>query len=65
MHAAASLYKLPEIKRIAPEYYEGLHYHTSWGKLVLQFLFDRRIGLYSRVERTERAGLGVKKASAA
>ena len=53
--------RLPDIKRIAPEYYEGLHYHMSWGRLVLRFLLDPAIGLYSRVERTSRMSAAVPK----
>jgi sphingolipid delta-4 desaturase len=48
--------RLPEIKRIAPEYYDDLYAHRSWGKLVLRFLFDPSVGLHSRVVRTDRSG---------
>ncbi len=51
--------RLPEIKQLAPEYYENLCYHTSWTKLVLQFLFDPTIGLHSRVQRFDRSGLTI------
>jgi sphingolipid delta-4 desaturase len=43
--------KLPEIRRIAPEYYDTLHYHTSMTKLFFRFIFDPNMSLYSRVER--------------
>jgi len=48
--------RLPEVKRLAPEFYETLHFHTSWTKLLLQFIFDPKLSLYSRVVRkpTER-----------
>ncbi|MCS6934372.1 MAG: fatty acid desaturase [Chitinophagales bacterium] len=42
---------LPKIRAIAPEYYNNIRYHTSWMKLLLQFLFDSRYSLFSRVER--------------
>jgi sphingolipid delta-4 desaturase len=45
--------RLPEIRRIAPEYYNSLQYHTSWVKLVLKFIFNPEYSLYSRVERTK------------
>lgn len=47
--------KLPEIKRIAPEYYESLTYHTSWSSLVWRFLTDPSLSLFSRTIRDNRA----------
>jgi len=46
--------KLPEIRKAAPEYYDTLHYHTSWTKLFLRFLFDREISLFNRILRKDR-----------
>lgn len=46
--------RLPEIRRSAPEVYETLHSHRSWTRLVLTFIFDRRLSLFSRTIRTER-----------
>ena len=43
---------LPKLRRMAPEFYDTLRFHTSWTRLLLQFLFDRRYNLFSRVERT-------------
>jgi sphingolipid delta-4 desaturase len=42
---------LPKLKALAPEYYDHLKYHTSWTKIWLTFIFDKRYSLYSRVER--------------
>jgi len=46
--------KLPQIKRAAPEAYEGLAYHRSWTRLLFRFLFDPTLTLYSRIVRQER-----------
>lgn len=48
--------RLPEVKRLAPEFYDSLYFHTSWTRLLLQFIFDPKLSLYSRVVRkpTER-----------
>jgi sphingolipid 4-desaturase/C4-monooxygenase len=46
--------KLPEIKKIAPEYYETLQYHTSFVKLLFLFIFSQEISLFSRIIRKER-----------
>jgi sphingolipid delta-4 desaturase len=51
--------KLPEIKRIAPEYYETLTYHTSWSSLVWKFLSDPEISLFSRVIRENKGNVKV------
>lgn len=43
---------LPKLRAIAPEFYDTLRYHTSWTRLLRQFLFDPSYNLFSRVERT-------------
>lgn len=50
---------LPQLKKMAPEYYDTLHYHTSFTKLFLQFLFDQEISLFSRIVRKERGKIPV------
>jgi sphingolipid delta-4 desaturase len=45
--------KLPEVKRIAKEFYEPLYAHTSWTAVLLRFLFDPTLNLYSRVVRPD------------
>ncbi len=47
--------KLPEVKRMAPEFYDTLHAHQSWTKLLFQFLFTPSLNLYSRVTRPSRS----------
>jgi hypothetical protein len=39
---------------MAPEFYGNLKYHSSWTRLLFQFIFDRRYSLYSRVERMKQ-----------
>lgn len=43
--------RLPELKRIASDYYDNLHYHTSWTKLMWAFVTHKDLGLFSRVKR--------------
>ena len=47
--------RLPEVRRIASEFYDTLYYHTSWTKLLLRFIFDPNLSLYSRVIRPSRS----------
>ena len=54
--------RLPDIRSRAPEMYNSLVHHTSWTKLLLQFIFDPRIGLYSRQERVDRSGVPLEAA---
>jgi len=42
---------LPKIKAIAPEFYDHLHYHRSWTRVLLQFVFDPQIDLFARITR--------------
>jgi sphingolipid delta-4 desaturase len=54
---------LPKIREIAPEYYNSLYYHTSWTKLLLKFIFDGKLSLFSRVLRDDKGGLNVTASS--
>ena len=45
--------RLPDLKRMAPEFYDDLPAHHSWLKLFYDFLFDGRYWLYSRVVRPD------------
>ncbi len=49
--------KLPELRRIAPEYYDTLIYHTSWTKLLLSFIFNPSYSLYSRIIRVDASNV--------
>lgn len=42
---------LPKLRALAPEFYDTLKSHPSWTRLLLQFLFDPRYTVFSRVER--------------
>ncbi|CAB4413921.1 unnamed protein product [Rhizophagus irregularis] len=43
---------LPEIRKIAPEFYDNLAYHTSWFMVHWNFIFQKQYGPQSRVGRT-------------
>src|SRR5580704_7740872 len=43
--------RLPEIRRLAPEFYEGLHSYKSWTALLVRFVSDREITLFSCIVR--------------
>lgn len=55
---------LPKLKKMAPEFYDGLKSYNSHTKLLLEFLFDKRYSLFSRVERIEDGKVGYKKQTA-
>jgi len=48
---------LPDIRDAAPEMYDSLVHHSSWTRLLLKFIFDPGICLFSRQVRTERGRL--------
>jgi sphingolipid delta-4 desaturase len=52
--------RLPEIRRIAPEFYEELHAYTSWTALLIRFVRDRDISLFDYIVRRPQADRGVK-----
>ena len=41
----------PQVKRIAAEYYDNLPQHTSWTRVLWDFVFDDSIGPYARIKR--------------
>src|SRR3984893_10898446 len=45
---------LPKLKGMAPEFYDNLKFHSSWTRLLFQFIFDKRYTLFSRIERTKQ-----------
>lgn len=47
--------RLPQIKQIAPEFYDGLAAHTSWVWMHLRFIFSDQLGPQSRLKRTYEA----------
>jgi sphingolipid delta-4 desaturase len=47
---------LPRLRAMAPEFYDTLKCHTSWTRLLFQFIFDKRYSLFSRVERMKQRG---------
>ncbi len=43
--------KLPEVRRIASEFYDSLPIHESWVRVIWDFIFNTSCGPYSRVKR--------------
>jgi len=46
--------RLPQVRRIAPEFYEGLYAYSSWTALLMRFVSDRDITLFRYVIRPGR-----------
>jgi sphingolipid delta-4 desaturase len=46
--------RLPQVRRIAPEFYEGLHAYTSWTALLARFVGDPDITLFDTIVRPTR-----------
>lgn len=46
-------WRLPELTRLAPEFYEGLVSHRSWTAILWRYVTDARIGPYTRMVRSE------------
>ncbi len=47
--------KLPDLKRLAPEYYDSLASYRSWTAVLLKFIFDPTMSTYRRVVRSARS----------
>jgi len=48
--------RLPELRRIAKEFYDPLPSHSSWPMVTVRFIFDSRVGMWSRVRREGKGG---------
>lgn len=46
--------RLPEVKKIAPEFYDTMPQHTSWVRVLYDFIMDPAVGPYARVKRHQR-----------
>lgn len=46
--------RLPEVKKIAPEYYDNLPQHHSWTAVLYDFIMDPDIGPYARIKRKHK-----------
>lgn len=44
---------LPKVKEFAPEYYDNLPQHTSWVKVLYDYIMDPSVGPYARTKRKE------------
>ena len=44
---------LPKVREYAPEYYNTLPHHTSWVKVIFDYINDPAIGPYARLKRKE------------
>ena len=40
---------LPKLRKIAPEYYDTLKSYDSWTKVILTFIFDKKLNSFSRI----------------
>jgi sphingolipid 4-desaturase/C4-monooxygenase len=43
--------RLPALKKLAPSFYDHLFAHKSWVNVLIQFIFNPKISLHSRVKR--------------
>ncbi len=46
---------LPKVRAVASEFYNHLHFHTAWTALLIRFIRDPNLGLFSRVTRPSSA----------
>lgn len=47
-------FKLPMVRKIAPEFYDNLHSYDSWSGVIYDYIFRVDIGPYSRVRRENK-----------
>jgi sphingolipid 4-desaturase/C4-monooxygenase len=47
--------RLHKIREIAPEYYDTLKFHTSWTKVIFEYIMDPSMGPFSRTMRRRKS----------
>lgn len=45
--------RLPELNRIAKDFYDPLPAHYSWSRVLIDFVLDKRVSLWNRVKRNK------------
>lgn len=58
-------WRLPEMRAIAPEYYDGFVSHRSWAAILWRYVVDRKIGPYTRQVRSEETFQRTRRQTAA
>ena len=43
--------RLPKLKKLAPEFYDGLYTHKSWVMVLVRFITNPAVNLFSRIKR--------------
>ncbi|MFZ4456566.1 MAG: fatty acid desaturase [Bacteroidales bacterium] len=43
--------RLPQLRKMAPDFYDNLYIHKSWVNVLVQFIINPNLGLYSRMKR--------------
>lgn len=46
--------RLPEVRKIAPEFYDTMPHHNSWVRVIYDFITDPAVGPYARIKRKTR-----------
>ncbi|KAJ7598614.1 dihydroceramide delta(4)-desaturase [Mycena floridula] len=47
--------RLPKLKAMAPEFYDGMPCHESWIMVIINFIRDKEVGLHARAKRRAKA----------
>ena len=54
-------WRLPEVRKIAPEFYENLTSYTSWSYVLYRFVMDDNISPFSRIVRAQKYSASIDK----
>lgn len=47
--------RLPKLRALAPEVYNAIPSHPSWPMVIINFIFDDDVGMFSRVKRHQKS----------
>ena len=47
--------RLPALRALAPEFYDTIPAHPSWPMVIINFIRDKEVGIFSRAKRLSKA----------
>ena len=56
--------RLPALRALAPEFYDTLPAHPSWPMVIVNFIRDPEVGIFSRAKRLSKEAIKVQLAAA-
>lgn len=54
--------RLPALRALAPEFYDTIPSHPSWAMVIVNFIRDPEVGIFSRIKRLSKEARAAEEA---